>query len=177
MRGCFGVLMFSMSLSLLVGCVSKPIVRPREVVGHAITHDTVVLLSRNWLPDGTLQYGMAISIFPEDFLSVKAGQNLELFVDGHRYWLALRTDSNKRPTADPATAPALSPEYVNFYQRASAHHSSQKVETLLYDGLPPDFLRRVAHASSVQGTINGSKESWSFEFTQVLLRQFYDWSE
>ena len=174
-----------LTVLMLTGCISKPIVRPREIVGHAVTHDTVVLLYRTWLGDGTLQFAMEVSFFPDRYMSVKAGQNLDLYIDGQRYRLASRADSAERATTDPALAPPLSPEYLNYYQRISAHHlptSGQpfqkgKIETLFYDGLPPEFMSRVARASKVKALITTATAVWDFEFTQVLIQQFHDWAE
>ncbi len=164
-----------LAILFLHGCVAKQIVRPRELVGHAITNDTVVLLSRTWLQDGSLQYAMEISFFSAEVIPVNAGQNLDLFIDGHRYRLASRHGSVQRAVTEPATAPRLSPEYLNYYEQSSTHQ--KQVQTLVYDGLPPEFIARLGHATSVNGSINGTNASWGFKFTQVLLRQFYDWAE
>lgn len=179
-------LLFAFFLLTLASCATpRPILRPREVIGHAATGNVVILLARTWTEDGSVHLDMEVSAFPLDPLDIRAGRNLEIWIDGKRYQLSSREPGVEQLNTDLPSASEVDPESREQSQRRSARHTdtnslpfrAEKFESVWYLGLPSDFVAAVGRATSVKGRLTGTKGVQNFEFTRVLLRQFHDWTD
>lgn len=177
---------YSFVLLSLAGCVTqRPTVRPREVIGHAATGNIVILLARTTTDDGAVHIDMEVSVFPYDPLEIKAGRNLEFWVDGKRFQLVSRGPGVAQTTTSPLEATLVNASNLDHHQRISARHAEtngapfrpEQFESVWYTGLPQDFVAAVGRATAVKARLTGTKGVQNFELTRVLLRQFHDWAD